>query len=108
MLPGDRFITTSGQVFRQQLAQAIMYLGLDPAKYKGYSIRWGGATHDFRSHGNLKIKRTQDRAGWSNPRTANIYVNNSLALLKQLEETPEQRAKKDGLVAQLTSFVVPR
>ena len=103
MLPGDRFINVTGQVFRQQLAKAIIHLGLDPAEYKGYSIRRGGATHDFRSHGNFK--RTQDRGGWSNPRTAKIYINNSLALLRQLEQSPAEVKKADALVQHLTVFL---
>ena len=51
-------------------------LGLDKG-ISPYSLRRGGATSDFRSHGSLD--KTADRGRWGNVRTCRIYVNTALA-----------------------------
>ena len=63
MQPGDFLITTSGSQFRADFSSGIRFLGLSVADYKPYSIRRGGTTADFRSHGDIKSHPTQRGLG---------------------------------------------
>ena len=103
MLDGDKFINMSPIAFRNLLAQAISYIGLDPREYKGYSIRRGGATHDFRVHGDFA--KTQNRGGWSNARTARIYINDSLAHVKELSESPLSADRINKLIRSFNALL---
>ena len=91
MNPGDSFITGTGQQFRTDFAVAMRYMGLSASDFKPYSIRRGGATADYRSHG--IIERTQIRGGWADGRTTKIYISESLALLSEHSEDNAKTSK---------------
>ena len=63
---------------------------------KPYSLRRGGATFDFKAHGNLD--RTVVRGRWGSQRTARIYIQGgSEALTKlQLSDTARLRMAEYG------------
>eukprot|EP00959_Pyramimonas_sp_CCMP1952_P347621 7281349-Pyramimonas_sp.AAC.1 len=67
-------------------------VGLEDHGFALYSIRRGGATHDFSYHGSLD--RSIVRRRWSNSRTARIYITEGLAVLGEQRLLP---ASKDAL-----------
>jgi len=81
LLPGDRLCSVSLPRFRLLFGRGVARLGLD-SSFKPYSARRGGATFDFRSHGNISL--TMVRGRWRNQRTARIYINLALQHLGEL------------------------
>ena len=68
--------------FRQWFVFLLTSLGLGRFNFRPYSIRRGGATHDFSTFGS--IERTVWRGRWSDSRTARIYITDGLA--RQLQQ----------------------
>jgi len=80
--PGDLLFPLGHRIFRSQFASIVKTLRLpSDLLFTPYSIRRGGATEDFRSHGN--IGATTVRGRWANERTCRVYVNQSTALLAE-------------------------
>ena len=67
-------------------ATGVAALGLTSRSYRPYSIRRGGATHDFLVHHDLQ--RSLLRGRWSSLRTANINITDGAALIQELKLTP--------------------
>jgi integrase len=63
--------------FRNLFKKGLEVLGLADQGFTPYSIRRGGATHDFAAHGS--VARTMLRGRWSDVRTARIYLTDGLA-----------------------------
>jgi hypothetical protein len=74
--PGDTLLRRTPAQFRVCFQQCRDALKLDKAVMP-YSLRRGGATADFRHHG--QIDKTADRGRWGNTKTARIYINTALA-----------------------------
>ena len=72
--------------FRQWFVFLLTSLGLSRFNFRPYSIRRGGATHDFSTFGS--IERTVWRGRWSDSRTARIYITDGLA--RQLQQQLSQ------------------
>ena len=87
-LPGDRLLPDSPASYRKQFKKALKVLYLDEGLYSPYSLRRGGATFDFRSHG--RIEKTLIRGRWASTRSARIYITEGLASIAQLETTARQ------------------
>ena len=87
-LPGDRLLAESTAAYRKQFKKALKVLYLDEGRHSPYSLRRGGATHDFRSHG--RIGNILIRGKWASTRSARIYITEGLASLAQLETTSTQ------------------
>ena len=66
------FFTASPAAFRTMFRRLAEAVGLDSAAFTPYSIRRGGATHDYMSHGNLD--RSLVRGRWQTGRTARLYI----------------------------------
>ena len=64
---GAVLVGTSAE-FRSTFVACLERLGVGMFNFRPYSIRRGGATHDFTSHGD--IARTVWRGRWSDSRTA--------------------------------------
>lgn len=75
----------SAQKQRQRLAEGLRSLGL-PSCFSWYSVRRGGATHDWQRR--RPLSEVQVRGRWSSQRTARIYLDEGLAQLKTLELQP--------------------
>ena len=78
-MPGDPLLPQGVFDFRKVFHKLLNDLGLTDFGFKPYSLRRGGATHDFRSHSQLS--KTVIKGRWSNARTARIYINEGLALI---------------------------
>ena len=96
--PGDFLsqVTPKGQ--RERLQRGCRALGLDHG-YRWYSLRRGGATHDFRASGDLDAVTVRGR--WGSQRTARLYLNDGLARLHELQGEPAARRR---LIEQATAF----
>ena len=69
---GGRLISCSPYFFRKRWQECMVALQLDPAHFAPYSLRRGGATHDFSVH--VSFDRALTRGRWQCIRTARIYV----------------------------------
>lgn len=77
--------------FRRLFSEAARRCHLQEWEFKPYSLRRGGATEDFRSHGQLD--RTTVRGRWASSRTARIYINESVAVLADLNLQPKSQER---------------
>lgn len=77
----------SGPSFRKQFGSALRALSLQAFGFQPYSLRRGGATHDFLHH--QSIQRTLLRGRWSDIRTAQIYITEGAALVAQQRLSPQ-------------------
>ena len=98
LLPGDRLCKVSLPKFRMLFGEGVSRFGLDPA-FKPYSARRGGATFDFRSHGNISL--TMVRGRWRNQRTARIYINLALQHLGEMHLGAEVERRLSHASAEL-------
>ena len=80
---GDLLLTGTPYTFRQAFSRALRVLRLDGDRYTPYSLRRGGATHDFRHHG--RIERSLIRGRWSSTRSARLYIQEGVATLAEQE-----------------------
>ena len=89
-MPGDRITGCRIQDFRAFFNRAVDVLDLNGFNFKPYSLRRGGATHDFRAHGSMD--RTIIRGRWVSPRTARIYITDGMAMWATIHLTEAQLA----------------
>jgi hypothetical protein len=77
--------------FRSFFHKALHALHLQHCGFKPYSLRRGGATHDFMYH--QHIQRTLMRGRWADMRTGRIYITDGSAALAaiQLPANAKQR-----------------
>ena len=80
-LPGDSISELSLAQTRTFFKRCIAELRLEKLGLTPYSIRRGGASYDFRAHGD--INRTVFRGRWDSVRTARIYVVDGTASLAE-------------------------
>ena len=81
-LSNGALLTASGPAhFRRLFAFALAELRLQHLNLRPYSLRRGGATHDFLEHRNPQ--RTQMRGRWSDLRTMKIYVQDGAAIIAE-------------------------
>ncbi len=86
---GSLLLESSSYSFRQFLQRAFRKLGVDGHGYMPYSLRRGGATHDFLVH--RDIARCLFRGRWSDVRTGRIYIMDGAARLAELQTSPESK-----------------
>ena len=84
--PGEPLFSFTQVQFRAAFKKVLQKLELMDFHLLPYSLRRGGATHDFRHHGHMD--RTVLRGRWANPRTARLYVQEGLADLASLRISP--------------------
>ena len=90
VLNDAQLMTGGPHQFRTFFQQAITTLGLQELGFKPYSLRRGGATHDFLSHHN--VQRTLMRGRWGDVRTGRIYITDGAAQIASLRISPQVRA----------------
>lgn len=78
-LPGDLLLVGSHGEFRSFFKGLCDTLQLQSWNFKPYSLRRGGATHHFRTQGQLS--RTIVRGRWNSARAARVYINDGIAAL---------------------------
>jgi len=91
-LPGTTLLWPYTQAeFRSHFRQAACAVGVEAVGFRPYSLRRGGATSDFRSHGSWDI--TCDRGRWASAKTARLYLKDALAHTIEAGYSAEQRKK---------------
>ena len=83
-------LSGSRSAFRGLFCRLLRQLNLERFDFRPYSLRRGGASHDFASHGD--IARTVWRGRWSDSRTARVYVTDGLARLISQNLSAEEAA----------------
>eukprot|EP00438_Fugacium_kawagutii_P007120 Skav222893 [mRNA] locus=scaffold1102:245989:248623:- [translate_table: standard] len=73
--------------FRKDFRSLMDYFQLSKA-FRPYSLRRGGATQDFRGHG--QMERTLIRGRWASNVAARQYIQEGLSILVSLRISPEQ------------------
>ena len=84
-------LTCTRTDFRTVFDTLIRMLNLSHLKLRPYSVRRGGATHDYGTHGD--IARSVWRGRWADSRTARIYVTDGLARQIQHSLSQPQQAR---------------
>eukprot|EP00438_Fugacium_kawagutii_P036537 Skav228171 [mRNA] locus=scaffold1728:18157:20618:+ [translate_table: standard] len=79
--PHERLVPGSLSAFRQLFHNLVHHLQLR-GLFALYSLRRGGATHDFLTHGSLE--RTLLKGRWSSSSTARIYLQDTVATISEL------------------------
>ena len=74
--------------FRRQFADDVASINCDPNLIKPYALRRGGATHHYKSLGN--IDATCVRGRWQAHRTAKIYIREAAAAMEAMKLTLSQ------------------
>ena len=87
-------------LFRSRLSAA----GVPPGVWSLHSLRRGGATHLFSS--TFSFDRVTVIGRWSQVRTARIYINEALALLSSIRETPQHSRLLRGFAERLRAFLL--
>ena len=105
LLSGDRVMRLSPAQFNRVFVAAIKFLKWNDLGVKPYSVRRGGATLHFRTHGNMAS--TILRGRWQSSRTARIYIEDGMATLAQLQLSMEQlndvRSLRSHFISQICS-----
>ena len=89
--PGDLFGGLSTYMFRKQWFHMISHFALHGQKFQPYSLRRGGATHDFHVSGNLQ--RTMLLGRWKHTSTAKLYLKEARAAVHTVRFAGSQRDK---------------
>jgi integrase len=77
--PNPRLFCFSPDYFRRALRHACAELGLSHCHYTPHSLRHGGASSDFLTHGS--IERVQFRGRWKQMESLRTYVQSARAML---------------------------
>ena len=97
--PGDPISDMPMYKYRELFHKALAIFGLDSKGYTPYSLRRGGATWDFRHHG--QMERSLIRGRWSSTRSARLYITDGVAQLAQLQLRPDQTSLLQAAAARL-------
>ena len=80
--PNDLIWSGGDAAYRAFFLRASALLKVSSTEYRPYSLRRGGATHDFLCFKNLQ--RTILRGRWSDLKVARIYINDGLSVQTQV------------------------
>ena len=80
--PAKTSLTGPSHQWRKQFADTLSALSFDKWDFRPYSLRRGGATHQFQLHGAFDRLLVQGR--WQSIKTARIYVNEGLSVQAEL------------------------
>eukprot|EP00438_Fugacium_kawagutii_P031108 Skav214914 [mRNA] locus=scaffold2073:21626:30504:- [translate_table: standard] len=75
------------RMFRDEFRRLLKFFQLPPS-FRPYSLRRGGATADFRAHG--QMERTLIKGRWGSTQSARIYIQEGLSALVKLQLRKEQ------------------
>jgi hypothetical protein len=96
--PGDFLRVASPPQQRLRLNEALAALSFDWG-FRWYSVRRGGATHDYRMTGNLPAIMLRGR--WGDMKTARIYLTDGLARAQELRLTDALKQRLEHLAKQV-------
>ena len=83
--------THSPQKFRDEFRQLTDYFQISHLGFRPYSLRRGGATHDFRIHGSME--RALVRGRWNSSGAARNYLHEGVSVLTELRVSPRISAR---------------
>ena len=89
--PGDCIWKSSDYQFQRQFRELWHVLGLQEAGFKPYSLRRTGATLLFRR--TAKLDWVAERGHWAHQTTCRVYINDGLALLRELKVPQSHRSR---------------
>ena len=88
LAPYERVFDLQPAEFNQMFRRITSALEPQDEKITLYSVRRGGASHDFLEHGSLE--KTLLRGRWASARSARIYVQDAVAALAELQLSETQ------------------
>eukprot|EP00438_Fugacium_kawagutii_P016219 Skav233267 [mRNA] locus=scaffold4476:143528:150960:- [translate_table: standard] len=79
-LPGPAIPIWSGSpaLFRKRFAAVCNAAGLERHQFRPYSLRRGGATHEFQT--SRSMEHTLCRGRWQSSRVARVYINDGMSV----------------------------
>ena len=95
----------SPNLFRKVFQQCVEHFGLHKLELKPYSLRRGGATHDYMLHGILEPILLRGR--WHSLQVARLYIEDGLAQLPSLQLSRPQRSHIAAAGQPLLLFLQP-
>lgn len=101
-LPRAKIWNSSASSFRKLFAQCITCFGLQKLELKPYSLRRGGATHDYMKKGTLEPILLRGR--WHSLQVARLYLEDGLAQLPSLQLPKIHQARVDAAAQAYSSF----
>ena len=84
---GEPLMRLSPHAFRSLFCAFLQCLGLEAKTFMPYSLRRGGACHDYTMHGD--VQRTLLRGRWSALATARIYITEGYRQATELALPPQ-------------------
>ena len=97
-LPGDLLRIATPPQQRLRFNEAATALNFDWG-FRWYSVRRGGATHDYRVTGNLPAIMLRGR--WGDMKTARIYLTDGLARAQELRLSDSHNKRLQALAKQV-------
>ena len=94
--PGDLLSTVPPGAQRKRLHELLTLLNL-VTPFRWYSLRRGGATHEFRKSNNLPAVCFKGR--WNSVKTARIYICDGIAQLTELALSPSKTRQLRALAS---------
>ena len=88
--PFESVIGLSPASARTRLKQLLEVLGLERFAFRWYSVRRGGATAQFRAHG--QMEKILVRGRWESSRTARIYLTDGVGALASVLLSEDERS----------------
>ena len=93
--PGESFMGLTPQKARSVLKELLHVLNLQRFEFRWYSIRRGGATSQFRAHG--QMEKILVRGRWESSRTARLYLTDGVAAMTSVQLSDEERSACSAL-----------
>ena len=87
-------------VFRTEFKKALAFFNLADS-FRPYSLRRGGATHDFRCHNSME--RTLIKGRWGTSQAARQYIQEGLSVLTQISVSTKQQQTLEAYASVLAA-----
>ena len=101
--PAGRVWPHSAKQFHSLFRRGLEELGCSHMRLSPYSLRRGGATHEYLTSGDLSLVMIRGR--WSSARTARIYIEDGAAVIAEMRVPDSLRRRLELFSNQLVSRV---
>ena len=100
--PRSKVWNQSASAFRKMFQRCIVHFELQKLELKPYSLRRGGATHDYMRQGILEPILLRGR--WHSLQVARLYIEDGLAQVPSLQLPPVQQRRLAAAARPYNSF----
>ena len=101
--PAGRVWPRPAKAFHALFRRGLEELGCSHMRLSPYSLRRGGATHEYLSSGDLSLVMIRGR--WTSARTARIYIEDGAAVIAEMKVSDSLRRRLESYSSQLVSRI---